>query len=48
MGDWIGLGIIVLVVICGLMGLSHLGKPYDVTVEEYERRAHGSIAENVA
>jgi len=40
MGDWIGLGIIVLVVICGLMGLSHLGKPYDVTVEEYERRAH--------
>jgi hypothetical protein len=40
MGDWIGLGIIVLVVIGGLMGLSHLGKPYDVTVEEYERRAH--------
>ena len=23
-----------------LVGLSHLGKPYDVTVEEYERRAH--------
>ena len=40
MGDWIGLGIIILVVICGLVGLSHLGKPYDVTVEEYERRAH--------
>jgi hypothetical protein len=40
MRDWIGLGIIVLVVIGGLMGLSHLGKPYDVTVEEYERRAH--------
>jgi hypothetical protein len=30
MGDWIGLGIIILVVICGLVGLSHLGKPYDV------------------
>ena len=40
MGDWIGFGIIALVVICGLLGLSHLGKPYDVTVEEFERRAH--------
>ncbi|HJX90493.1 MAG TPA: hypothetical protein VJ372_08350 [Pyrinomonadaceae bacterium] len=40
MGDWIGLGIIVFIVVCGLVGLSHLGKPYDVTIEEYERRAH--------
>jgi hypothetical protein len=40
MGDWIGFGIIALVVICGLLGLSQLGKPYDVTVEEFERRAH--------
>jgi hypothetical protein len=40
MGDWIGFGIIALIVICGLLGLSHLGKPYDVTVEEFERRAH--------
>jgi hypothetical protein len=39
MSDWIGLAIIVLVVACGLLALSHLGKPYDVTVEEYERRA---------
>jgi len=29
-----------MIVICVLLGLSHLGKPYDVTVEEYERRAH--------
>jgi hypothetical protein len=40
MGDWIGLGVIVFLVVCGLLGLSHLGKPYDVTIEEYERRAH--------
>ena len=39
MSDWIGLGVIVFLVACGLFGLSHLGKPYDVTIEEYERRA---------
>jgi hypothetical protein len=39
MSDWIGLGIIVLLVLCGLFGLSRLGKPYDVSTEEFERRA---------
>lgn len=39
MSDWIGLAIIVFLVVCGLLGLSRLGKPYDVTVEEFERRA---------
>ena len=39
MSDWIGLGVIVFLVLCGLFGLSRLGKPYDVTVEEFERRA---------
>lgn len=39
MGDWIGLGIIVFVILCGILGLSQLSKPYDITVEEYERRA---------
>lgn len=39
MSDWIGFGIIILLVVCGLFALSHLGKPYDVSVEEYERRA---------
>jgi hypothetical protein len=39
MSDWIGLGIIVFLVICGLFGLSQLSKPYDVTTEEFEKRA---------
>ena len=40
MSDWIGLGLIAFLIICGLWGLSHLGKPYDVTTEEFEKRAH--------
>ena len=39
MSDWIGLGIIALVLICGLFGLAQLSKPYDVTKEEFEKRA---------
>ena len=39
MNDWIGLAVIVFLVICGLFGLSRLGKPYDVSVDEFERRA---------
>ena len=39
LNDWIGLGIIVFLVLCGLFALSRLGKPYDVSVEEFERRA---------
>ena len=39
MSDWIGLGVIVFLVLCGLFGLSQLSKPYNVTVEEFERRA---------
>ena len=39
MNDWIGLGIIAFLILCGLFGLSQLGKPYDVTTEEFERRA---------
>ena len=39
MGDWIGLGFIVLVVVGVLFGLSHLGKPAKpLSKEEYERR----------
>ena len=37
--DWIGLGIIAFLILCGLFGLSRLSKPYDVSVEEFERRA---------
>ena len=39
MHDLIGLGIIALVILGGLYGLSHLNKPYDVTPEEFEKRA---------
>ena len=40
MSDWIGLGFIAFLILCGLWGLSHLSKPYDVTTEEFEKRAH--------
>ena len=39
MNDWIGLGIIAFVILCALFGLSRLSKPYDVSTEEFERRA---------
>ena len=39
MGDWIGLGFIVLLVVGAVVGLSFLGrKPKPLTAEEYERR----------
>ena len=39
MSDWIGLGVIALIVLFGLFGLSRVSKPYDVSNEEFERRA---------
>jgi hypothetical protein len=39
MSDWIGLGIIAFIILCAIFGLSRLSKPYDVSVEEFERRA---------
>jgi hypothetical protein len=39
MSDWIGLGIIAFLVLCGIFGLSQLSKPYNVTTEEFEKRA---------
>ena len=39
MSDWIGLGIIGFLILCALFGLWQLSKPYDVTVEEFEKRA---------
>lgn len=39
MSDWIGLAVIGFLILCGLFGLSRLGKPYDVSPEEFERRA---------
>lgn len=37
--DWIGLAIIGFLILCGLFGLSQLSKPYNVSVEEFEKRA---------
>ena len=39
MSDWIGLGIIGFLVLCGLFALSQLSKPYNLTTEEFEKRA---------
>jgi hypothetical protein len=39
MNDWVGLAVIAFLVLCGLFGLSRLSKPYDITTEEFERRA---------
>ena len=39
MSNWIGLGVILLLVIGAIFGLAQLSKPYDVSVEEFERRA---------
>jgi hypothetical protein len=39
MSDWIGLAVIVFLVVCGLLALSYLGKPYNVSTEEFEKRA---------
>ena len=39
MGDWIGLGVFVLVLVGAFVGLSYLGKkPKPLTTEEYEQR----------
>ena len=39
MNDWIGLAVIGFLVLCGLFGLWGLSKPYNITTEEFERRA---------
>ncbi|HVF50591.1 MAG TPA: hypothetical protein VNA19_10925 [Pyrinomonadaceae bacterium] len=39
MSDWIGLGVIVALILGGLYGISLLNRPYDVTPDEFERRA---------
>ncbi|MEO6394000.1 MAG: hypothetical protein ABIP75_19255 [Pyrinomonadaceae bacterium] len=39
MSNWIGLGFLLLLVAGAIWGLSALGKPRRLTVEEFERRA---------
>lgn len=40
MSDLIGIGFIALLVLAAVFGLIHLSKPYDVSTEEFEKRAH--------
>ena len=40
MGDWIGLAVIGFIVLCAVFAVWQLSKPYDATVEEFEKRAH--------
>ncbi len=40
MTDWIGLVIIGFLILCALFGLWQLTKPYEISVEEFEKRAH--------
>ena len=39
MNDLIGIGVIAAILLCALYGLHRLSKPYDVTPEEFEKRA---------
>ena len=39
MSDWIGLAVIAIVVLCVVFGFSRVSKPYDVSTEEFEKRA---------
>lgn len=37
--DWIGLAVIAVIVLGGLFALSRISRPYDISNEEFERRA---------
>ncbi len=39
MSDWIGLGVIGFVILCVVFLFSQISKPYDVSTEEFEKRA---------
>jgi hypothetical protein len=39
MGDWIGLAIIGGIALCAVVALWWLSRPYEVSVEEFEKRA---------
>ncbi len=39
MSDWIGLGVIGFLILCGLFGLWYIARPYEVSVDEFEKRA---------
>ena len=39
MSDWIGLAVIAFVILCVVFGFSRVSKPYDISTEEFEKRA---------
>ena len=39
MSDLVGVAVIVFIIACALFGISRLNKPYDVSAEEFEKRA---------
>ena len=39
MGDWIGLGIIVFLVVAAVVALWWIARPYEITTEEFDKRA---------
>jgi hypothetical protein len=39
MSDWIGLAVIGFLVLSGVVGLWWISRPYEVSVEEFEKRA---------
>jgi hypothetical protein len=39
MSNWIGLTVIGFIVLCGLLAVWWLSRPYEVSVEEFEKRA---------
>ncbi|HLN99501.1 MAG TPA: hypothetical protein VK208_13655 [Pyrinomonadaceae bacterium] len=40
MNDWIGLAVIGFIALCALLALWRLSRPYEVSIEEFEKRAH--------
>ena len=40
MSDIIGIGFIAVLVLAAIFGLLHLSRPYEVSTEEFEKRAH--------
>ncbi|MEP6819642.1 MAG: hypothetical protein ABJA18_08920 [bacterium] len=40
MGDWIGLAVIGFIALCAALFLWWLARPYDISVEEFDKRAH--------
>ena len=39
MSDWLGLAVIGFIILCAVLALWQLSKPYEVSVEEFEKRA---------